>query len=65
MLDLENKFTVTGGEGGREGIVRKFGIDKYTLQHLKWITGGFPCGPVLKTLCLYCRRCGFEPWLGN
>ena len=29
---------VTGGEGWREGIVREFGIDMYTLLHLKSIT---------------------------
>ena len=26
------------GVGGREGIVREFGMDVYTLPHLKWIT---------------------------
>ena len=26
------------GEGWKEGIVREFGIDKYTLLYLKWIT---------------------------
>ena len=29
---------VTRGEGWGEGIVREFGIDKYTLLYLKWIT---------------------------
>ena len=29
---------VTGGEGWREGIVRAFGIDIYTLLYLKRIT---------------------------
>ena len=32
-----NELTVTGGDG-REGIVREFGIDMYTLLDLKWIT---------------------------
>ena len=27
-----------GGEGWREGVVREFGIDIYTLLHFKWIT---------------------------
>ena len=22
-------------------------------------------GPVVKTLCLHCSGCGFDPWLGN
>ena len=26
------------GEGRRQGIVREFGMDKYTLLYLKWIT---------------------------
>ena len=26
------------GEGQRQGIVREFGMDKYTLLYLKWIT---------------------------
>ena len=26
------------GEGRKEGIVMEFGIDKYTLLYLKWIT---------------------------
>ena len=26
------------GEGWGEGIVRKFGVDMYTLLYLKWIT---------------------------
>ena len=26
------------GEGLREGIVREFGMDRYTLLYLKWIT---------------------------
>ena len=29
---------VTRGEEWREGIVREFGIDMYTLLYLKWIT---------------------------
>ena len=26
------------GEGWREGIVREFGTDRYTLLYFKWIT---------------------------
>ena len=26
------------GEGGKEGIVREFGMDMYALLYLKWIT---------------------------
>ena len=29
---------VARGEGGVKGIARKFGMDKYTLLYLKWIT---------------------------
>ena len=37
FTDLENELMVTKGEGWGEGIVREFGIDMYTLLHLKWI----------------------------
>ena len=29
---------VTGGEGWERRTVREFGMDKYTLLYLKWIT---------------------------
>ena len=29
---------VAEGEGWREGTVREFGMDMYTLLYLKWIT---------------------------
>ena len=29
---------VAGGERWREGIVREYGTDMYTLLYLKWIT---------------------------
>ena len=32
------ELMVTGGEGWREGIVREFGTDMYTLLYLKRIT---------------------------
>ena len=42
LTDLENKPRCRGGVGRgkeyREGIVRKFVIDIYTLLYLKWIT---------------------------
>ena len=39
-MDLENELIVGKGvgEGRGEGVVRKFGMDKYTVLHLKWIT---------------------------
>ena len=33
--DLEKELTVSGGRMGK-GIVRKFGMDVYTLLYLKW-----------------------------
>ena len=38
LTDLENKLMVARGEGRREGIVREFGMDMYTLLYLKRIT---------------------------
>jgi len=40
LTDLENELIVGKGvgEGSGKGIVRKFGMDMYTLLHLKWIT---------------------------
>ena len=35
--DLENDLTVSWGRMG-EGIVKEFGINKYTLLYLKWRT---------------------------
>jgi len=34
LTDLENEFMIAGGEG----IVKDFGMDRYTLLYLKWIT---------------------------
>ena len=34
LIDLENEFMVAGGEG----TVKDFGMDRYTLLYLKWIT---------------------------
>ena len=42
LTDLENELMVAGvqaeGQGWGEGIVREFGMDRYTLLYLKWIT---------------------------
>ena len=38
LTHLENKLTVARGEGWGDGIVREFGIHKYHLLYLKWIT---------------------------
>ena len=35
---LENQLMVARGEGWREGMVREFGRDMYTLLYFKWIT---------------------------
>ena len=35
---IENKLTVTSREKWKEVIIRKCGIDMYTLPYLKWIT---------------------------
>ena len=50
---------VTRGEGCREGIVTKFGIDMYTLLFLKWITKDFPGYPKVKAL--FVPRRGHRP----
>ena len=37
LTDLEIQIMVTGGRAG-EGTVREFGMDRYTLLYLKWVT---------------------------
>jgi len=38
LTDFEKELRVAGaGEGGAERTVREFGMDVYTLLHLKWI----------------------------
>ena len=48
------------GEGGGEGIVSKFGTDRYTRLYLKWITN---------KVLLYSRgnaaQCYVEAWMGE
>ena len=47
------QLMVTRGEGCREGIVREFGMDVYTLLYSKWITDRAYCmaqGPLLKVM---------------
>ena len=48
----ERTYGYQGEAGGRmgKGIVREFGMDMCTLLYLKWITGGFPGGSVVKSL---------------
>ena len=36
LTDLENQFMIIRREGWREGMVREFGMDMYTLLYLKW-----------------------------
>ena len=38
LTDLENTLRFWGDGWGREGIVREFGTNIYTLLYLKWIT---------------------------
>ena len=38
FTDLQKEFTVAKGEGWGEGIVMEFGMDRYILLYLKWIT---------------------------
>ena len=50
--DREGTYGYQGEAGGRMGerTVREFGMDMCTLLYLKWITGGFPAGSVVKNL---------------
>ena len=41
LTDLENEFMITREKGLGQRIVRKFGIDTYTLLYLKWITNKY------------------------
>ena len=36
-----------------------------SIQISKIAIGDFPGGPVVRTLCLQCRGCGFDPRSGN
>ena len=65
MIQCRNRLQRTNlwlswGEGWREGIVREFGMDMYTLLYLKWITN--------KDL-LYSTGnsawCYVAPWMGG
>ena len=38
LIGVENELKVARWEGWGEGLVREFGIDRYTLLYLKWIT---------------------------
>ena len=37
-IDLGKELPVARGRGLGDGMVREFGMDMYTLLHLKWIT---------------------------
>ena len=60
LTDLEDEFMVARGEGWGEGIVSKFGTDRYTRLYLKWITN---------KVLLYSRgnaaQCYVEAWMGG
>ena len=38
LTDLENKLVVTKGVGGGSGMDRDFGVSRYKLLHLEWIS---------------------------
>ena len=38
FTDLQKEFSVAKGEGWGEGIVMEFGMDRYIVLYLKWIT---------------------------
>ena len=38
LTGLENKLVVAGVRERGKGIAREFGMDMYTLLHLKWVT---------------------------
>ena len=38
LTDLENELMLPKGTGEREGIVREFGMHRYTLLYIKWIS---------------------------
>ena len=46
-------------------LVKELGIEKYTWLHLKWITRGFPGGPVVKNLLCNAGDTGWIPGLGK
>ena len=37
-MDSDNELVVAGWTGCGEGVDREFGMDRYTLIYLKWIT---------------------------
>jgi len=64
LTGLENKFMVARGEGRGKGIARKFGMDKYTLLYLKWITKKDHCR-AQGTLLNVMWQSGWEGSLGG
>ena len=53
------------GEGWKEGMVREFGINMYTLLYLKWITRDFLGGTVVKNLPANAGNTGSSPCPGR
>ena len=48
------------GEGLREGIVREFGMNMYTLLYLKWITNKDPLYSMWNS-----AQCYVTAWMGQ
>ena len=40
ITDMESRLAVAKGEGGGNGIYREFGVGRYKLLHLEWISNG-------------------------
>ena len=38
LIDIENRFMVAKGEGGKSGMDWEFGVSRYKLLHLEWIS---------------------------
>ena len=55
---------VAGGERWREGIVREYGMDMYTLLYLKWITNKDLLHSTRTLLGVMCQP-GWERGLGG
>ena len=52
---------VARGEGWRDGIVREFGMDRYTVLYLKWITNrGLLCSTENSAQCYVAAWMGGE-----
>ena len=70
QISLVFGFALFGGGGTFMKCLWNFitGTNMYTNQlfhHQKEAPRAFPGGPVVKTVSVDCRGCGFDPWLGN